>query len=221
MPETALTILAIDPSTEITGVAIVRYTVVKSPSAWSSAEGGPGLTQWAAFNACHIGRVTDLTSRLKRISWTRQRLLSFVGDWCGAIDLVAYETDTERGHAASEALKMATGAFLTIYPLVGIPVVAITRQAACKASGTLSVYRQSAGKTSAEKKAKKRRMKLAVIEWANRPDTFDAGLREDQDAIADALAVAQAAWDRERTMQEQQEVEARQPRLTGPRGGKL
>ena len=171
MPDIALTILAIDPSTEITGAAIVSFTM----------DGHHCLTQWAEFNACHIGRVTDLASRLKRIAWTRRQLLLFVDSWCGSIDLVAYETDTERGHAASEALKMATGAYLTIYPLGGLPVVGITRQAACKASGTLSVYGQSAGKTSAEKDAKKRRLKLAVIEWANRQDAFSAGLREDQD----------------------------------------
>lgn len=207
---TDTTILALDPSTEITGAAIVSF----------AAGGASTLSQWKEFNACHIGRATDLASRLRRIAWTRRQLLTFVDSWPGAIDLVAYETDTERGHAASEALKMATGAYLTIYPLEGLPVVGITRQAACKASGTLSVYAQRSGTTTAERAAKKRRLKLSVIEWANRRDTFDAGLREDQDAIADALAVARAAWN-------QQEALRLAPRplfgrgSRGPRGGKL
>lgn len=208
MPDSlALSVLALDPSTEVTGIALVQF----------SPEGKPHRQQWKAIDARGAARGSDLTARIARIRHTRRALAACLSAWPWAIDMVAYETDTERGHGSSEALKMAAGAYLSLGSLAGIPVVPITRQAACIASGTLFVYRQSAGKTSAEREAKRKRLKAAVLAWANE-SCFNAGLSQDPEgeAIADALAVAQAACDRER-------VRRAKPRpLFGPgsRGGK-
>ena len=203
----ALTILALDPSTEVTGIAIVQFDISGKP-----------CRHWAmAINASAQVRGTTLTARLERIRCTRQQIAAYLSTWPGGIDMVAYETDTERGHGSSEALKMAAGAYLSLSALAGLPVVPITRQAACVASGSLFVYRQPAGKTHAEREAKRRRLKAAVVAWANE-SSFDAGLSHDPEgeAIADALAVARACCDKEMARQRR----ARPLFGPGSRGGK-
>ena len=184
-----LRVFALDPSTDVTGAVVVSF----------GSDGSALAEAWIAIDAkMAFGKKADLTARLRRIRWTKNLLASFVARSPVSLDSVAYETDTERGHASTEALKMAAGAYLCLSALDGLPVVPITRQEACKAAGCLSVYAQAAGRTAAEKAAKKARLKASVVEWAAR--TFPgAGLVAGDprsEAIADALAVACAAGKR-------------------------
>lgn len=211
-PVPAMSILALDPSTEVTGIALVQF----------SPEGKPRRCQWKAIDARGAARGTTLAARIARIRHTRKALAVCLSAWPWPIDLVAYERDTGRGHGSSEALKMAAGAYISLSHLAGLPILPITRQAACVASGTLFVYRQPAGPTRAEREAKRQRLKRAVIAWANE-SSYNAGLTEgeESEAIADALAVAQAAWMQEQARAEKAQRQRLQLRLTGPRGGKL
>ena len=115
----SVVILALDPSTDVTGAAVIRMP----------ARGRPELLAWAWKDATHaegIAKGGDLTARLSRIRWTRLALTGFihkVRTSFVAIDIIAYETDTDRGHKPSEALKMAAGAYLSIKLLDGVKVV--------------------------------------------------------------------------------------------------
>jgi len=115
----------------------------------------------------------------------------WIRDNAPGIDLVAYEQQTERGHYATEAINMATGAFLCLPRLAGVPLEGVARVSACAAVGASGVYREKAGTTSAEKTAKKKRLKQAVIEGVNA--LCNLQLDPTQDAKADAIAVGVVA----------------------------
>jgi hypothetical protein len=104
-----------------------------------------------------------------------------------AITHVAYETQSGRGHASSEALVMAVGNYLTISRLVRVPPTEVNRSAACAIVGASKVYAQPAGATNQEREEKRRRLKQAVICGVN--ERLGLELRPDQDAEADAIAV--------------------------------
>lgn len=186
-----VTILALDPSTDVTGAVIVRF---------GDDTGVPMILATLAFDATAIVKRSPfiLRDRLARIRETRHALSAWIGKQYIAIDAVAYETDTERGHSSTEALKMAAGAYLSLSDFAGLPVYPVTRQAACVATGTGSVYREPAGKNTRERDAKKARLKNAVVEWANNQyPLFRLGYRNlpmpEQECVADALAVAESA----------------------------
>lgn len=188
---TPVRIFALDPSTDVTGAVYVEY----------SQGNRPRLLAYAAIDATPAAKGSDLAARLARIRWTREHLYSFVGE-CSTINVLAYETDTGRGHAVSEALVMAAGVYLSIPLFDGIPIFDVTRQAGCIAADCLGIYRSPKGKTSAEQTAKKARLKEAIVRWAQMafpaddaaPYLFVGDPRSE--AIADALAIASAAYNR-------------------------
>ena len=175
-------LLALDPSTDVTGVAL--FDLETTP---------PCLVAYTAFNAFELtGQPksrTGLIDRLERIAVTRMALSRWLSDK-PAITHVAYETQSGRGHASSEALVMAVGNYLTISRLVRVPPIEVNRSAGCAAVGASKVYAQPAGKTNAERDEKRRRLKQAVICGVN--TRLGLELREDQDAEADAIAVGLA-----------------------------
>ena len=193
----ALTVLALDPSTDVTGAVAVAFS-----------EGcPPRLILADAFDATRAGelgvhaRRAGIEGSICRIRWTRQRLSQFVRA-VPAFDTLAFEGHTGRG-LSSGPLDMALGAYLSLSAFGGVVPKLITRLSACVATGTWDVYSQPAGKTNAEKEAKKARLKGAILGWAL--DTYpafadearfpaDARFGEKMEAVADALAVAESAW---------------------------
>lgn len=175
-----LHVLSIDPSTDIVGVALVAVHRCGKVTATYAAFNGFELTNQPKSRS-------DLRSRLDRIGAIRSAMTIWIRDNVPGIDLVAYEQQTERGHYATEAINMATGAFLCLPRLSGVPLEGVARVSACAATGASSVYREKAGATSAEKTAKKKRLKEAVINGVN--DLCGLALDLTQDAEADAIAV--------------------------------
>jgi Holliday junction resolvasome RuvABC endonuclease subunit len=181
--DTTMKILALDPSTDVTGAAI-----------FSLDEGKATLVAYTAFDAFLLtGQPKSrhkLVDRLERISKTRQALSAWLASQ-SEVECVAYETQSGRGYAASEALVMAVGAYLTLSRLSRLEPIEVNRSSACASVGASRVYAQSAGTTAKEKEAKRARLKQAVIAGVNQK--LGLSLREDQDAEADAIAVGLAA----------------------------
>jgi hypothetical protein len=146
--------------------------------------------------------------RIQRIAYIRETLESWLLTQ-DVLDGVAYEMHIGRGQAASEAGSQAVGAFLTI---PGIPRCRQWR-----------IYVPTAKAVWGGNKLATEVAKPAVVRWARLEFARDFeknGIRplsDDDDAIADALAVAVAAWGKWRA----EETAKLQPRLTGKRGGKL
>lgn len=181
MPET---ILALDPSTDVTGAALFSV----------SESGEVLLLEMTSFDGFELSEQprsrTGLVDRLERIAKTRTALSAWLGVECGQwgeINHVAYETQSGRGHASSEALVMAVGNYLTLSRLWRTPLIEVNRSAACAAVGASKVYAERAGATSAEREAKRARLKQAVICGVNAK--LGLTLQPDQDAEADAIAV--------------------------------
>lgn len=185
-------ILALDPSTAVTGAVVLLY----------DEHGNRHLIGRHAIDATKIGGSdSDMTSRIRRILWTAEHLSAWLDRCPCPVDLVAYEVDSQRGFNSSEALKMAAGHYLATvfaallrrYQTRKITVVPITRQAACIVAGCYGIYRSPKGKTAKEQQAKRDRLKAAVIEWAN-GEFSNIVLGPEEDAVADALAIGQAAY---------------------------
>lgn len=180
----SLHVLAIDPSTDIVGVALVTISRDGIVSARAAAFDGFDLTG-------HLKSHTTLRHRLDRIAAIRAAMTVWIRENVPAIDLVAYEQQTERGHYATEAINMATGAFLCLPRLAGVPLEGVARVSGCAAVGASSVYREKAGATAKDKAAKRERLKQAVIEGVN--EACGLSLDTSQDAEADAISVGIAA----------------------------
>jgi Holliday junction resolvasome RuvABC endonuclease subunit len=176
-------LLALDPSTDVTGAALFDL------------EGdAPHLIAYTAFDAFTLSGQprsrAGMIDRLERIAKTRHELAVWLTLQEVEPAYAAYETQSGRGHASSEALVMAVGAYLTISRLVRVPPIEVNRSAACAAVGASKVYAQPAGATNQERDEKRRRLKQAVICGVN--SKLGLSLREDQDAEADAIAVGLA-----------------------------
>ncbi len=188
MPEL---ILALDPSTDVTGVAILA---LHEDGLSSEAQPDILLLSYTALDAFALtGQPksrTGLVDRLERIAKTRSALSAWLGTQCeqwGEINHVAYETQSGRGHASSEALVMAVGAYLTLSRLARVPLIEVNRSSACAAVGASKVYAQPAGATSAQREVKRAHLKQAVICGVN--VRLGLTLQPEQDAEADAIAV--------------------------------
>lgn len=181
--ETTMTILALDPSTDVTGAAIFRLEDEQA-----------SLVAYTAFDAFALTSQPKsrhkLVDRLERIAKTRQALSAWLATQ-PEVEAVAYETQSGRGYASSEALVMAVGAYLTLSRLTRLEPIEVNRSAACASVGASRVYAQPAGTTAKEKEAKRARLKQAVIAGVNQK--LALSLREDQDAEADAIAVGLSA----------------------------
>jgi hypothetical protein len=223
-----LTILALDPSTEITGAVIVQF----NPSHLLGTTDRLLLhaDAWDARHAEELGtlaRRDTLESAIARIRWTRSHLAHFVRSSVAAFDVLAFEGHTGRG-AGSTTLDMAFGAYLCLSHFTSFVPVMVTRQDACIAIGAHDIYRQPSGKTNPEREAKKKRLKAAVVSWAlgayqtvpkgvHFPDTGYGGHLE---AVSDALAVAEAVYAAHCKAECAKAEVALQKALRLPKGGK-
>jgi Holliday junction resolvasome RuvABC endonuclease subunit len=178
---TQQTVLGIDPSTTATGVALVRGATVL---AWSEFRGAecPGL------------RKSDhtLEARFRRIRWIRREFTAWLHAQTHAIDLIAYETPFVRGDAAGAAIHQTIGGLITIGILDGIEV-RLVRQHEAKAS--VGKWAPKRTTTSADRAQASAEGKLQVIAAVNLLYKLDLDMS--QDAVADAIATARAAGQKE------------------------
>lgn len=195
-------IACIDPSTDWTGLALIRYY----------ENGHAELLEYAAvsgdwderFSGIKHPRKTDLSGVATRIgrtvSWLRRSLYSWQKETC-AIDVCAFEDVRKfgpaRGALTGEALIGATFAYLSVRELQGLPLYPIVRMSACAVTNTTAIYREPAGKTKKEQDAKRARLKAAVQEFiiekfglTFHPSAYSP---EEIEAICDAAAVGLAA----------------------------
>ena len=160
------TVLAIDPSTRITGAAVVRGTAGYSEvvAAWSYDAGKGG---------------DSLEARYDRMVATMRALRDWAGNLPCAIDVIAFEQDFFRGQAATSAVLGATGLYVGMLryrlkcPLLSIPVQSVRSEAGVK-RGT-----------------PREQSKPMVILAANSRHNLSLGPH--QDAEADAIMVGNAA----------------------------
>ncbi len=206
MPDT-ISILALDPATDVTGLALCQFDchgLIRAPQ-----------LEKVVSSPIPSG-LSSLSARLWRIAAHRNAIESYLFNPVSThimgeaqIDAVAFEGHTWQGNGdggVSEALSMAAGAYLTIPGLLCKPVYPINPTTA------RTVY----SRRSLERPEKKR----VAIQWARLElRRFDIFLSDSDDAKADALAVAFAAWGQWR--KERIKKRAQWP-LFGPgsRGGK-
>lgn len=192
-------VLALDPSTADTGAVICRFGVHKMEVVAAARLRPP--------KELKLSGDTDM-KRIQKIAYIRETLEGWLLTQ-DVLDGVAYEMHIGRGQAASEAGSQTVGALLTI---PGIPRCRQWR-----------IYVPTAKAVWGGNKMPTDIAKPAVVRWARQEFGADferngiTPLSDDDDAIADALAVAVAAWGKWRA----EEREKMQPKLTGRRGGKL
>ena len=168
-----MTILALDPSTSTTGIALVEFVGYSVPTVLyhSAITAGPKADRWT------------------RIRETRNRLSRVLAYLPAAFDAVAYEVPFVRGQAATAALHQAIGAYLSLSGFAGfeaLPIMPNSAKAALNACRFLPHY-----ETSAEQVAGRAHGKALMIDAVN--TMFGLCLRPDEDAVADAIGVALAA----------------------------
>jgi Holliday junction resolvasome RuvABC endonuclease subunit len=165
-------VCAIGPSTDITGVALVVFEEGK-PTQILFAHGLSGKSRESNSLTARLERIAEISDDLDGI------LAETTKDGKGMTEFdVAYEVPFMRGTFANEALPMATGAYLNIPNLRRRRVWPIQVSTAKAAWGGSKLPRKEA--------------KPAVVAWANKE--FNINLNVKQDGIADALAVAVAAY---------------------------
>lgn len=194
-----MTILILDPSTDKTGAVIGRLHPARLEVLAAECITAP------RGKALHGSAVEQ---RFQRIAYIRETLAGWLENQ-PPLDGVAYEIHTGRGQAASDAGSQSVGAYLTI-------------------PGTFSgriwgIYVPTAKAVWGGMKLRSADSKVEVVRWARREFAGDweaHGLRplsDDDDAIADALAVGVAAWG----AWKREEAAKLAPRLVGRRGGKF
>jgi Holliday junction resolvasome RuvABC endonuclease subunit len=194
-----MTTLSLDPSTADTGAVICRMTMQSIEVL--------AATRLRPSKELKLTGDTDM-QRIQKIAYIRETLEGWLLTQ-DVLDGVAYEMHIGRGQAASEAGSQTVGALLTI---PGIPRCRQWR-----------IYVPTAKAVWGGNKMPTEVAKPAVVRWARLEFAKDfeknrvAPLSDDDDAIADALAVAVAAWGKWKA----EEIAKQSPRLTGRRGGKF
>lgn len=198
-PARPLIILALDPSTDKTGAVVFEFTPLRARPLAAVCVSAP--------------RDSDLHGdtverRFQRIAHLRQTLAGWLAGQ-PVLDGVAYEIHIGRGQAASNAGSEAVGAFMTIPG---------------NAQGRIwGIFVPTAKAVWGGARLKSADSKLAVVRWARQEFAKDwqeggiAPLSDNDDAIADALAVGVAAWGKWRA----EEAARLAPKLVGRRGGKF
>ena len=212
--DTLVTIIAIDPSTDVTGLAVVSFNTSGCPSLQ--------LLSGIRASARRSVSVSDSdTERFARIAETRRVLSGLIASLPCAVDLVAWEVPPPplvvRGAAvglkAYAAIQQAIGAYLSVTPIRGIPALPV-HVPSCKAVyGNLGLSR-AANADKASKEAKRALLKANAIRWAN--ETFALELTASDDGQADALSVACAAFKIWYAAEAVARTKAANPPLFGP-----
>jgi|GEM_PF-4098077 hypothetical protein len=193
MPDSpSITLLALDPSTDRTGAVILAGDLQKCRFITGNEFVG------TARERVGVSTLTAQNTRIYQIARALERWVQTMTHL--ALTAAAYEYHTARGGAPSEAISKATGAYLALHDLCTLPCYRIQPMTA-KAVWGGTRLRQ--GET-----------KPAVVAWARRE--FGLPLLDDQDAIADALAVGLAAWG----IWRKEELEKQQKPMLGRGSGK-
>jgi hypothetical protein len=198
---TTWNIVCLDPSTDWTGAVLLEYREDGAATLleMTAISGLSPRTNEPAFASSH----TDLRALVNKMDRTSYWLTGQLRIWQEdgrSWDTVAFEDVMMfKGGTAkvSQALIGATFRYLTNPHFRGASLMPILRIQACDATGTRSVYMEPAGKTDAEKKAKKARLKsavqAAVCQRFSLSFPSGAYLPEEVEAICDAAAVGLAA----------------------------
>lgn len=191
--ESEIFVLGIDPSSSVTGVALVRAGLHTPPSLVGSAA--------IASKQKHVNPSTALSLRIREITRTMELWLPAFP----AADIVGYEKpffSPRTTNAATDGLLMACGAYLScplLHDLPQYPIPAVSAKA---------VYNGA--------KLKREQAKPAAIKWAVSEFRIPTQSAAEMEAIADALAVAVATWGK---WKEEKQAECQRP-LFGPGSGK-
>lgn len=193
-----MNIIAIDPSTDVTGIALVHVPEFGSPRVISSAAlNAAEYLRTLCKERPEIRKESAEKLRQRRYSWTRQQIARWLSQVDGyGVDLLAYERGGGPGTQSDQAGDQAIGAYLSLSYFIELPLVAVMRGNACTAVGAGSVYREKAGSTSREKADKRARLKAAVIAGVNQKCCLKLTDSEDgrADAIAVGIAAGEATW---------------------------
>lgn len=189
-------VLGIDPSTDVTGVALVEMPEIGEAKVLLYGSFDATAAMKEKCKSVKGKKVSAIGARILRIAWTRRQIICWLEIMLLNIDLVAYELGGGPGTQSDQAGDMALGCYLTIGSILGLPIEGVMRGSACSVAGAHHVYREKAGSTSREKAEKRARLKAAVIAGINQRCGLE--LDESQDAEADAIAIAiaagEAAW---------------------------
>ena len=195
-----ITIIGIDQSTKVTGVALIGFDAAGKPTRHASASFDAARAH-AAVRASLAVRYKEQTGqRLPRENADRARLnrLRLTREWMAAwlrtneamsVDAVAYEEPNMRGAGATGGIHQAIGAYLTLGFFTGMEVVrvhATTVKAVIMGGG--GWFRAAGSNGSAAEKGK-------MVHWAN--DALALGGTPNDSgsqAEADACGVAAGAW---------------------------
>lgn len=225
---TTWNIVALDPSTDWTGAVLLEYREDGAARLleMTAISGLSPRVNEPAFATSHTN-LRALVNKMDRTSyWLTGQLRTWQDDG-RAWEVVAFEdVRMFNGGTAltSQALIGATFRYLTNPHFRGASLLPILRVQACDATGTRSVYMEPAGKTDAEKKAKKARLKSAVQAAICKRFglSFPSGayLPEEVEAICDAAAVGLAAGKKlvEELRVERAKAAQKSLRLGGSRG---
>jgi Holliday junction resolvasome RuvABC endonuclease subunit len=203
MPDQSpIRILGIDPSTRCTGVALVEI----DPERYMR-QCGVQVLRWKELDALpDKGTITDRFARLRMMRADLALFLDYLAD---DFQIVSYEDPPQRGCDATSALNQAIGLLLglsqfresTIYDIHASTVKSVQGLAG---AAHRSVDRSIPGAQEAKRKA----LKSLAVDWARSRCAFVASIRQDQDAIADAVAVALGAYNRYREEQYQVQMKS-------------
>lgn len=169
-----IVILGLDPSTDVTGAALVAFD-----------QGTPILCDFAALSAGPVACKDALAARFARIRSIRSQLYAWVSQLPYAFDVVAFEKPFIRGDQAGGAIHQAIGAFLCDSRLFSASRLLQVNTQQVKAAQGIAWRTQKGERSRAAGKA-------GAIQWAER--TFDVKPGSITDAEADAAGVAMAAY---------------------------
>ncbi len=184
-----MTILGIDPSADVTGVALMRF----------DEKGTPDLLHFGSFNAYALTRQsrhhTTLRDRMDRIKATRDALCR----WCGDAfsfdapepDVLAWEAPFGAGFDA-QTLNQAIGAYASLSRFQSCQVEPVPPISVKALWGGVAEARAKTH-SAKEKREKRVRAKLQSVNWA-RQEFTGLDLADTDDAISDACGVAIIAY---------------------------
>lgn len=230
VPTDSWNIIALDPSTDWTGAVLLHVPF----------EGTPSVLQFTAISGDWSLEGEDISeprrkatpeqrlrSVVDRIDRTAFHLRGTVNQWKqdldGAIDLVAFEDNrympgVPGGSKTTEAMVAAIYHYLAIPQFRGAAFLPITRMSACSAAGpgAIKIFREPAGKSEADKREKRERLKeevkISVMQKLGVFLPFTYG-REHAEAVCDAAAVGLAAGAKLIEAEKLARAEAAQPKM--------
>jgi hypothetical protein len=190
LADSIITILALDPSTDITGIAIVSF----------DAKGCGEIRHLSGLQGTAKDRDSN-KQRFARIAEMRGQLSAKVSSMAWAVDFVAYEIPPPPrsskpglpplGHLNYAALNQCLGAFMTLSGLRELPLIPVHIQT-CKAVYGNHRLASAPNIDRAARDTKRDLLKANAIAYVNATFALDLGPTDDN--LADAVIVACGAY---------------------------